>query len=445
MISRLSTFSGPISTIFKKITSSTSVVTNGLVLYYDPSNSQSYPGTGNTIYDLSGNSLHGSMSNISFTSSYFTYNGTSSQISITDNSLLEPGSGSWTMEAWVNQTVSGNDVVLGKFDNGGLSEDVSYSLRTTGTNYYGQYSDGSGTGATLFQNSITVTASVGNWYQIVLVWKNGAVKTLETFVNGLSIGTSSHSLTSLVNTANNLYIGSYNGGEYTQYFDGKIGVVRLYNTALTQADVYQNFSADASKYGLVYDEIREQLTESQRITYDAATDGNWIKVTQTQYDNIATNVLGTTKYRDTDSNFTAGSSQWGSPFFLVGGSASFYIPADNYIVAYKFIAGRTNETYSTRIYQSNTYSPTASSWTALGVTNSFVTGASANEVAYYVRKKPSSVTPINVFIAIYSSNNLKQSVGTPTYLSSNFGTSFTTYASTNSPALQVLATPTKSW
>lgn len=227
-----------------------SPVTQNLVLYYDPSNTASYSGSGTTINSLASTNLPGTMANITFTSPYFTYNGTSSQISVADNSLLEPGAGSWTMEAWVRQTAGGNDVVLGKFDPGGLAVDVAYSIRTTNTSYYAQLGSGSGSGSSLFVNSTTFVGTLNTWYQLVYVFKNGATKTLETFVNGSSIGTVNHSLASILNTSANLYIGSYNGGEFSQWFDGRIGIVRLYNTALTSAQVSQNFAADRGKYSI---------------------------------------------------------------------------------------------------------------------------------------------------------------------------------------------------
>ena len=227
-----------------------SPVLSNLVLYYDPSNLSSYSGSGTTINDLSGNGLNGTMSNISFTSPYFSYNGSSSQVSVDDNSLLEPGSGDWTMEVWVNQSVSGNDVVLGKFDTGGLAADVSYSIRTTGTTYYAQMGSGSGSGSALFVNSTNYVGTIDSWSQIVYVFTNVAANTLQTFVNGSSIGTVSHSLASILNTSTNLYIGSYNNGESEQWFDGKVGVVRLYSSALTSSEVLQNYNADKAKYGL---------------------------------------------------------------------------------------------------------------------------------------------------------------------------------------------------
>jgi hypothetical protein len=229
---------------------SNSVVTSNLIAYYDPNLVAGYTGTGTTLNDLSDNGLNGTMSNITWTDPYFVYNGTSSQVSIADNALLEPGAGSWTMEAWVNQTASGNDVVLGKFDPGGLTVDVSYSIRTTGTSYYAQIGSGSGSGSTLFVNSTTFVGTLDTWYQLVYVFTNGGTQTLQTFVNGSSIGTVSHNLASILNTATNLYIGSYNGGEFPQWFDGRVGIVRLYNAALSSADVLQNYNANRTIYGL---------------------------------------------------------------------------------------------------------------------------------------------------------------------------------------------------
>lgn len=225
-------------------------ITTNLVLWYDPSNTASYPGTGTTITDLSPNPVNGTLANITYTNPYFSYNGTTSQVTIPDTAKLEPGSGDWTMEAWFYTTAfkpGSSGVILGKFDPGGLSADVSYSIRTNNTGVlYAQMGDGTGG----FTNSTLYQTVLSTWVQVVYVWKNVAVNSLETFINGSSIGSVSHTLPSLLNTSANLYLGSYNGGEFSQWFNGRIGVVRLYNTALTAAQVLQNFNADRSKYGI---------------------------------------------------------------------------------------------------------------------------------------------------------------------------------------------------
>lgn len=228
-----------------------SYTTNGLVLYFDPSNPSSYPGSGTTIMDLSGNGRNGTMSNITYTSPYFTYNGSSSQIAIADNALLEPGTGDWSMESWVylSNTI-GSKVILGKFDPGGQAIDVSYSIRVASANIYSQLGSGTGSGGTLYVDSTNHSATINTWYQVVYVFTNVATNTFQTFVNGNSIGSVNHSLASILNTSTNLYIGSYNNGEYSQWMNGRIGITRLYNKALTSTEVLNNYNADKSKYGL---------------------------------------------------------------------------------------------------------------------------------------------------------------------------------------------------
>jgi hypothetical protein len=227
-----------------------SPITSNLVLWYDPSRSTSYPGSGTTVNDLSPNPVNGTMANVTFTNPYFSYNGTSSQVTVPDAAKLEPGSGDWTMEAWFNTTAfktGGSGVILGKFDPGGGSIDVSYSIRTNNTGaLYAQMGDGLGN----YVNSVSYQTVLSTWAQAVIVWKNVATNSLELFINGTSIGSVSHSLGSLLNTPANLYLGSYNGGEYAQWFNGRIGVVRLYNTALTTGQIQQNYNADRAKYGL---------------------------------------------------------------------------------------------------------------------------------------------------------------------------------------------------
>jgi len=222
-------------------------VTSNLVLYYDPSNSSSYSGSGTTINDLSGNGLSGTMSNITFTSPYFSFNGTSSQVSVADNTLLEPGSGDWSIEFWVNHSVlaGSSRVLIGKTD-GGNAADWGYGLRSGAPgNTFMEIGNGS-TSIT----SPSSTLSINTWYQVVGVWTNVASNSLALYINGSFIGSNSHSFTSIKNTTSPLYLGSFNGGQFSQWLNGRMGVVRMYNKALTGSEVLQNYNADKSKYGL---------------------------------------------------------------------------------------------------------------------------------------------------------------------------------------------------
>ena len=71
-----------------------------------------------------------------------------------------------------------------------------------------------------------------------------------TYINGVSIGSVNHSFASILNSINPLYLGAYNDGEYSQYYNGKIGVTRVYSVALSASEVKRNFEADRSTYGI---------------------------------------------------------------------------------------------------------------------------------------------------------------------------------------------------
>ena len=225
-----------------------SIVTSNLVLWYDPSFSTSYPGTGTSVTNLANTSLPGTLSNITYTDPYFTYNGSSATLSVADNSLLEPGTGDFTVEAWVYYSAfSGSSrVILAKTD-GGNSADWSYGIRTlTSGATYMEVGNGTTTVTTP-----TFTVSTGQWYQIVGVWTNVASNSIALYVNGVSVGSNSHSFASVKNSTRPLYFGSFDGGAtFGQWFNGRMGVTRMYSSALSAAQVLQNYNADKSKYGL---------------------------------------------------------------------------------------------------------------------------------------------------------------------------------------------------
>jgi hypothetical protein len=195
--------------------------------------------------------LDGAATAVTFFDTYMNFNGSTSQVSITDNALLEPGSGNFTMEVWFSpDNVSGAKVILGKFNNGGGADDVSYSIRMNASSVYSQIGNGLGnTINTHYKDSNSYTVSVGTWYQVVYVYSNSS-DTLSTYINGSFIGSVSCTIGNLLNSSNNLYLGSYNGGEFSQYYNGKIGVTRIYSVALTASEVNRNFESDRATYGL---------------------------------------------------------------------------------------------------------------------------------------------------------------------------------------------------
>jgi hypothetical protein len=225
-----------------------------LVLYFDPSDESSYSGTGTTINDISGYpiqlgapSRNGNMLNLSFTSPYLEFPGFNAEVEVSDNNVLEPGSGDFTLEAWINHSViTGKSRIIVSKAYGGNASDWSYGLRTNsaGSTYF---EVGNGTTAITSPSSILTT---NTWYQIVGVWSNVASNSISFYVNGNLIGSNSHSFASVKNVSSGLFLGSFNGGEYDQPFQGKMGIFRMYRKALSSDEVLSNYNADKSKYGL---------------------------------------------------------------------------------------------------------------------------------------------------------------------------------------------------
>ena len=217
--------------------------TNNLILYYNPAMTESYSGSGTTVNDISGNGMNGTLSNVTTSATAFTFNGSNSQVSIPDNAVLEPGTGNWTIEVWFKPTVV-SGTLLGKYNNGGNTANISYALRM-GANYIrADFSNGT-TGFT----SDNYTLTPNNWVQMVYVW-NKTNNVLYTYSNGVIKQTKTITISGILNSITNLFLGSYNGGEYPQYFNGQIGVVRMYNKPLTDSEVLNNFNTTKATYGL---------------------------------------------------------------------------------------------------------------------------------------------------------------------------------------------------
>jgi hypothetical protein len=222
---------------------------NGLVLYYDPSNTASYPGSGTTINSLVTPNLVGTLTNVTYTSPAFVYAG-NGQISVANNSALNPGTGDYSWEMWINPPASGIGTILQKVSNGGASSNIEYSFRVNGGSLFTQIGNGGSTLGTGYITGNSYTYTANQWMQVVYTWTNSSSKYLNLYINGVYNSQTANTINSIQTVTNPLYIGSYNGGEYSQYFTGKIGVVRMYNRALSATEIANNFTYNRKTYGI---------------------------------------------------------------------------------------------------------------------------------------------------------------------------------------------------
>jgi prepilin-type N-terminal cleavage/methylation domain-containing protein len=226
------------------------IVTDGLVLHLDAANPASYPGTGNTWFDLSGNGKNGTLNTAtSFnTSGYFSIDGTSGT-RITTSGPLNPTvwSDPITLEVW---TYFDSDGTWDNGYNGGLFSRGS----TAGTFGLVRRNSDNSVGIWLRDNisiaSISSTIQRDTWYQIVGTWDG--VQSLTFFINGVET-------TSTTKTASGAPdLGGYSLGGMTStlsgspgnFMKGRIANVKLYNLALNKEKVQQNFNATKGRFGL---------------------------------------------------------------------------------------------------------------------------------------------------------------------------------------------------
>jgi len=230
------------------------VVTTNLQLYLQPS---SYVGSG-TVWDTTVGSTDATLSgsptyNIS---SGFTFNGTSSygRIPSVTGVTNFTNTQQYTVEIWFNassgqQTATSDADLFEKwnFNNEPRYPYVFRFFESTSSFIVAVY-DGTAGGRPFTLTGVTVNT----WTQVVGVF-DFVTGTLTVYKNGVSSG--SLSLVGMGQVSNTSPVGiahridSITKGP-TNMFKGTVGIIRMYDTSLTSAQVLQNFNADKSKYGL---------------------------------------------------------------------------------------------------------------------------------------------------------------------------------------------------
>jgi hypothetical protein len=225
------------------------VVESGLQLYLDANNTTSYSGTGTTWYDLSGNGNDVAMQNsgdITYTSSGGGYFGTGAQgwfSNPSPTSNIPTGSTSYTVSTWVQfpsgwtgRGYSPAMVTIGA--NATYNQINDFGLDQTGYLYVNWF------GTPLVTSSWTPGAPGSNWANFVSQWDG---TTRKIWYNGVLQGNDTIGPT-LGNTSDILIGNDYSG--WSNWLNGNIGQVLIYNRALTSSELAQNFNAVKSRYGV---------------------------------------------------------------------------------------------------------------------------------------------------------------------------------------------------
>ena len=220
------------------------IVTDGLVLALDAANHKSYPGSGTTITDLSGNGRNGVLTNGPVFSTtnlgIITFDGTNDKI-LLNNTLDTPFTTQyWTVDIWFNidSTYASYDAMLG---NG-----YPFQLYVNAGKIIAYLSSTAGSG-TYFLSGMTSTQTISTetWYHLTFV-RNGT--NYYYYINGV-LDKSATSNTNVMAAANqNAQIGNLWNGSDVYAWDGDISNVKIYDRPLSVTEALQNYNALKSRF-----------------------------------------------------------------------------------------------------------------------------------------------------------------------------------------------------
>jgi hypothetical protein len=224
------------------------IITDGLVLCLDAANPRSYSGSGTVWQDLSGNGNNGTLVNgVGFNianKGSLTFDGIDDHINISPSSI--PNGSSISLEVWVNiSTVRASSIIEAKNDIGGRTLNVH--LPWSDNNIF--FDCGSATGTTTYDRLVyatSVTQRTG-WHNWTFT-KNLSINQMAIYFDGNQVAISGGmSIVPGVTAA--ATIGSYVNG-VSNFYNGQLGVMRIYNRALTASEIIQNFAASRGRYGI---------------------------------------------------------------------------------------------------------------------------------------------------------------------------------------------------
>ena len=226
------------------------IVTNGLVLYLDAANRQSYVSGSTTWFDATANGLSGSLVNgptfSSANGGSIVFDGVDDYVSTNNSSsLTQAGNTQFTAGFWIKKTASNKDAMIGPWNE---SDRKGWFLQwyTDGVIYFGVTNGGTN------YNYINISYT-NNWYNIVGVF-DGSQSTNQNigkiYVNG-ALQTTNNNVIMLTSVPTNLVeltIGKLTN--YTSFTTGNISSTQIYNRALSASEVLQNYNSTKARFGL---------------------------------------------------------------------------------------------------------------------------------------------------------------------------------------------------
>ena len=223
---------------------------SSLVLELDAADKNSYPGSGTTWIDVSGNGNNATLINSpTFDSSNngcIVFNGTN-QYANTDGAYkfnTAAGTISYWFKPITNITATVNKRPWGQ---GG---DFEARFSNTGGGQSGALQHDIGSSAVNYLTSTTTSWSNTRWYNVTITWDTSVTRQsiyVQSILESTSTSVSSATLAAITTT--NLYIAT-STGITGQYIDARFATFTAYNRELSTSEVLQNYEAQKSRFGL---------------------------------------------------------------------------------------------------------------------------------------------------------------------------------------------------
>jgi hypothetical protein len=249
---------------------SVNIPTNGLIYYFDVSNSSSYSGSGALINDLSINANNAALNgNWSYNNNgnfgnngEIILDGSNAYISTTPDLGQYYSSTSESIFVWVYPQQAGQIISEHGYYNSGWT-DSQIEIEEDGTiNFCTWYNDGS------YSQKVSSTPRAFNQWYLVGFTYDGT--TLTAYINGEIVGTTNINRNAPYNNSAGLsyYIGypSVTNMGTTSYLQGKVRSFYAYNRSLTQTEVSELYNASSNVF-------------AGAIAYYDLNDSNWTDIT----------------------------------------------------------------------------------------------------------------------------------------------------------------------
>ena len=225
------------------------VVTDGLVLYLDAANTKSYPGSGTTWTDVSRGGNNGTLVNgPSFSSANggsIVFDGTDDYCNVPISAV--PTGNQITVSFWTKFNVTQVSSIFSAYNSAGQRQ-INIHLTWSDSIVYWDCGASGGTYDRINSSTLTVAQKTG-WHNWVFT-KNATAGTMVIYLDGISLasGTGKTNTIGAISTASKrCSIASFDD---TLYYSGNISSMLLYNRALNQSEIQQNYNGTKGRYGL---------------------------------------------------------------------------------------------------------------------------------------------------------------------------------------------------